>query len=116
VESSAAQCVDSQRFNLGVIRQHFCLYSSRNSKSARKRKNLSRQSLARARARLALEAVERDSLQAQNDLADAQRIEALGKMASGVAHDFNNSLTSIMGSAEIAQLDSSSRQVFEVYC
>lgn len=67
-----------------------------------------RQSLAREQdQRLALEAVERDYLQAQNDLADAQRVEALGKMASGVAHDFNNSLTIIMGSAEIAQLDPS---------
>lgn len=67
-----------------------------------------RQSLAREQEqRQALETVEREYLQAQNDLADAQRIEALGKMASGVAHDFNNSLTIIMGSAEIAQLDPS---------
>jgi signal transduction histidine kinase/ActR/RegA family two-component response regulator len=67
-----------------------------------------RNSLAREQEqRLALETVEKDYLQAQNDLADAQRIEALGKMASGVAHDFNNSLTIIMGSAEIAQLDPS---------
>lgn len=67
-----------------------------------------RQSLAREQEqRQALEIVKGDYLQAQNDLADAQRVEALGKMASGVAHDFNNSLTIIMGSAEIAQLDPS---------
>lgn len=104
MESSGAQCVDSQRFNLGAIGQHCCLYSSCNSKSARKIKNLSRQSLAREQEhRLALEAVEKDYLQAQNELADAQRIEALGKMASGVAHRFNNSQTIIMGSAELTR-------------
>ncbi|MFT4886590.1 MAG: signal transduction histidine kinase/CheY-like chemotaxis protein [Pseudohongiellaceae bacterium] len=73
-----------------------------------KETNLLRQSLAREQEqRHALEVAEKDYLQAQNDLADAQRIEALGKVASGVAHDFNNSLTIIMGSAEIAQLDPS---------
>ena len=67
-----------------------------------------RNSLAREQEqRLALETPEKDYLQAQNDLADTQRIEALGKMVNGVADDFTNSLAIIIDSAEIAQLDPS---------
>jgi PAS domain S-box-containing protein len=38
-------------------------------------------------------------------LAQAQKMEALGTLAGGVAHDFNNILTAIMGYTEIAKLN-----------
>ncbi len=46
---------------------------------------------------------ERERLQAM--LVQAQKMEAIGTLAGGVAHDFNNILSAVIGYAELALLD-----------
>ncbi len=55
-------------------------------------------------------------LQSEVQLRRAQKMDAIGRLAGGVAHDFNNTLTSIMGSASLLEmtLDPRSSEAEEV--
>lgn len=48
---------------------------------------------------------ERERNRLERDLQQARRLEAVGTLAAGVAHDVNNALTAILGYASIAEQD-----------
>ena len=53
----------------------------------------------------ALKEAERERHELQQQLHQARKMEAMGRLAGGVAHDFNNVLCAIMGNASIALVD-----------
>jgi len=68
--------------------------------------------LAEANIRLQEEIAARD--QAREQLLHAQKVEAVGRMASGVAHDFNHLLALILGYAERARTSDDAEELREV--
>jgi len=63
-----------------------------------------RRAIAEAQERARRRKMEEALRESQERLRQAQKMEAIGRLAAGVAHDFNNMLTAILGYAQLAKM------------
>ncbi len=62
-----------------------------------------------------LKKIQLEKEQVQSQLYHSQKMEAIGTLAGGVAHDFNNYLTTILGCADLMQLKKNKPEKQEKY-